>query len=167
MIFYSILFVLYSQFQKLRSEIVAACGDWSSLNAKCVAKLAAMNTEIGSFDGTTIINIFISFSGLLRTYRGRCIYFISFWLINLFYSSVYLQFITSMTSAAKMSAAASWGRPSTPSKRWVTVDNTAGLSYLWGTLLNRFCCPSQHLEIVLLLILKWDLNTSILFDFLN
>lgn len=39
---------LYSQ--ALYSEIVAACGDYSTLTAKCIAKVAQMNVEAGDFN---------------------------------------------------------------------------------------------------------------------
>ena len=40
---------MYSQ--QLRSQITKTCGDFSSLNPKCVASLALMEAEIGTFDG--------------------------------------------------------------------------------------------------------------------
>ena len=42
---------MYSQ--QLRSQITKTCGDFSSLNPKCVASLALMEAEIGTFDGKT------------------------------------------------------------------------------------------------------------------
>jgi len=45
---------MYSQ--ELRTQMLNTCGDFSSLSPKCVAKLAQMEVQIGTFDGiiTTI-----------------------------------------------------------------------------------------------------------------
>jgi len=39
---------MYSQ--ELRSQMLSACGDFSSLSPKCIAKLAQMEAQIGTFD---------------------------------------------------------------------------------------------------------------------
>jgi serine carboxypeptidase-like clade I len=44
---------MYSQ--ALRSEIVQACGDFSSLNARCVSKLSVMEQQVGQFNSKFLL----------------------------------------------------------------------------------------------------------------
>ena len=44
---------MYSQ--QLRSQITKTCGDFSTLSPKCVASLALMEAEIGTFDGNILV----------------------------------------------------------------------------------------------------------------
>ena len=48
---------MYSQ--QLRAQITKTCGDFSSLNPKCVASLALMEAEIGTFDGKILLIVFM------------------------------------------------------------------------------------------------------------
>lgn len=49
---------MYSQ--QLRAQITKTCGDFSSLNPKCVASLALMEAEIGTFDGKILLIVFMN-----------------------------------------------------------------------------------------------------------
>ena len=50
-----LLFLYYRMYsQELHQEITAACGDFATLNPKCLKALSKMETQIGNFDGEFI-----------------------------------------------------------------------------------------------------------------
>jgi hypothetical protein len=62
---------MYSQ--ELRTEMLSACGSFSSLTPKCLAKIAAMEVQIGTFDGENCVR----FTGKIPSILFSTVMFVS------------------------------------------------------------------------------------------